>query len=209
MYKRGGYARQDRGFRRFLRAGGVPQQDRSLPAGEVIFHEKIGAHDLTVTHVLDQRGFVDWVENYLREAGVDNPAIPDPMKAVVSEYLRDRFEWFVFDVIDAGTEVKSKEAIQYRFATDRLYYPLRITRSEEGDTNIRIIVVSPGLVELPRLRGRRSRVRLTRSSRKQSPITRGLEANDISHLRRKAVVWPSGGLRHELQSRDVAVLRQG
>lgn len=31
----------------------------------------------------------------------------------------------------------TKEAIQYRFATRWLYYPLRITRSEEGDTNIR------------------------------------------------------------------------
>ncbi len=44
-----------------------------LPAGEVTFHDKIGSHDLSVTHVLDHRGFLDWVEGYLRKAGVDNP----------------------------------------------------------------------------------------------------------------------------------------
>jgi len=125
----------------------------ALPAGEVTFHEKIGSHDLTVTHVLNRRGFLDWVEDHLRKAGVDNPTVPEPMKAVVAEYLRDQFQWFVFDVVDVGTKVMTKEAIQYRFATRWLYYPLRITRSEEGDTNIRLLVLSPELVQLPRLRG--------------------------------------------------------
>ena len=95
-------------------SGGMGAGGRSapLPAGEVTFHDKIGSHDISVTHVLDQRGFLDWVENYLRHAGVDNPIIPEPMKAVVTEYLRDRFQWFVFDVVELGREVKTKEAIQ-------------------------------------------------------------------------------------------------
>jgi hypothetical protein len=123
--------------------GPVPADE---PAGEVTFHDKIGSHDITVTHVLHHRGFIDWVEGYLRKAGVDNPRIPEPMKAVVDEYLRDTFEWFVFDVVDLGKEVKTRDAIQYRFATRRLYYPLRITRNEEGETRVRLLVISPELV---------------------------------------------------------------
>ena len=44
------------------------------------------------------------------------------------------------------------------FATRYLYYPLRITRSEEGDTTVRLLVLSPELVQLHRLRGGKLRL---------------------------------------------------
>lgn len=120
------------------------------PAGEVTFHDRIGSHEISVAHVLDRRGFVDWVEKYLRKSGVDTPAIPEPMKAVVAEYIRDKFVWFVFDVVELSKETKTKDAVQYRFPTPFLYYPLRITRTEEGDTLVRLLVVSPELLPLPK-----------------------------------------------------------
>lgn len=151
------------------------------PAGEVTFHEKIGSHDLTVTHVLDQRGFIAWVEEHLRKAGVENPTIPAPMKAVVAEYLRDRYQWFVFDVTDVGKEVKTKEAIQYRFATRWLYYPMRITRSEEGDTKVRLLVLSPELVRLPVLAG--GNIRLAHQPiRINAKELRSLGSDDLTGL---------------------------
>jgi hypothetical protein len=132
-----------------LAGTGGETQPNSKPAGEVTQHEKIGSHEISVTRVLNRRGFVDWVETYLRKAGVNNPSIPEPMKAVVNQYLRDKFEWFVFDVVELGKETKTKDAIQYRFATGFLYYPLRITRTEEGDTLVRLIIISPNLVAVP------------------------------------------------------------
>ena len=121
------------------------------PAGEVTFHKKIGAHDVSVTRVLDQQRFIDWVEDYLREAGVDNPTIPEPMQSVVEEYLRDGYGWFAFNVVDLGVETVTKEAIQYRFDTRFLYYPLRITRTDKGDTSVRLLILSPRLVSIPDL----------------------------------------------------------
>jgi len=123
------------------------------PAGEVTFQRKLGAHDISVTRVVDQRRFVEWVEEYLKKAGVDNPAIPDVMKASVKEYLADEFGWFVFDVVELGRETFSKEAVQYRFRTDFLYYPLRISRTGKGDTSVRLLILSPRLVRLPEPRG--------------------------------------------------------
>jgi hypothetical protein len=120
------------------------------PAGEVTFHDKIGAHDISVTHVLAHDRFVTWVEDYLRKSGVDNPTIPAPLEAVVQEYLRDGFKWFVFDVVELGKKTVTKDAIQYCFKTPFLYYPLKITRAEKGDTTVRLLILSPRLVKLPR-----------------------------------------------------------
>ena len=43
--------------------------------GEVTFHKKIGASDISVTHVLNTEGFIGWVEKYL-SSSVENPEIP-------------------------------------------------------------------------------------------------------------------------------------
>lgn len=119
-------------------AGAAP-----APAAEVTFHERIGAHDITVFKVLDQEGFVAWVEDYLREQGATNLTVPDALNAVVAEYLADGFDWFVFDVVSLTDETKTHQAIEYRFATDYLYYPLRITRTETGWTSVDLIVLTP------------------------------------------------------------------
>ncbi len=118
----------------------------SQPAGEVTFHKKIGAHDISVTHVLDSNGFIEWVEKYLKLSGVENPTIPEAMNTVISEYLDEGFSWFVFDVVELDENPKTNEAIQYRFKTDFLYYPVKITRTEEGNTLIELLVLTPKLL---------------------------------------------------------------
>jgi hypothetical protein len=128
------------------RAGVRTKGPRGGPAGEVTFHEKIGAHDVSVTHVLNEDGFIEWVENYLRSVGVANPTVPAPMKEVVAEYLKEKFSWFVFDVVSLEEETRTNDAIQYRFATESLFYPLKITRTEEGQTSIELLVLTPRLL---------------------------------------------------------------
>ena len=125
------------------------------PAGEVTSHEKIGAHDVSVIHVLDRDRFVAWVEDYLKKSGVDNPRIPPPLESVIEEYLEDEFKWFVFDVVELGKKTVTKDAIQYRFKTRFLYYPMRITRAEKGDTTVKLLILSPRLVRMPRSRSMR------------------------------------------------------
>ena len=116
------------------------------PAGEVTFHKKIGAHDISVTRVLNKKGFINWVERYLRSAGVGNPKISAAMKTVVGEYLREGFKWFVFDVVSLDQVSKTNEAIQYRFKTKSLYYPLKITRTEKGYTSVELLILTPKLL---------------------------------------------------------------
>lgn len=117
------------------------------PAGEITFQEKIGAHDIAVVRVVKVSGFVDWVNDYLRKSGVENPTIPTSLRKTVEEYLSEGFEWFSFDVVSLDSKIKTNDAIQYRFKTKELYYPLRISRGGSGNTEIRLLVVTPGLLD--------------------------------------------------------------
>ncbi len=138
----------------FGAGGGKP------PAGEVTFHEKIGAHDISVTRVVNAAGFVQWVEKYLKSQGVDNPKIPGPLKEVVNEYMQEGFRWFVFDVVELDKKTKTNDAIQYRFKTDSLFYPLKISRTESGMTSVEVIVLTPELLgKFPGIPKRRVRVK--------------------------------------------------
>jgi len=116
------------------------------PAGEITFHKKIGVHDISVAHVLNKSGFISWVENYLDSLGVKSPDIPEGLKNVVGEYLEEEIPWFVFDVISLNTELKTNNAIQYRFKTDFLYYPIKIMSTEEGYTSMEFLILTPELL---------------------------------------------------------------
>jgi hypothetical protein len=117
------------------------------PAGEVTFHKKIGAHDISVTHVLNTQGFIAWVEKYLKNLGVQNPIIPEANKRIISEYLAEGFTWFVFDVVALNEVLSTGEAIQYRFKTKFLYYPMKVTQTVKGRTNVDLLVLSPKLLD--------------------------------------------------------------
>jgi hypothetical protein len=119
---------------------GIMQQ--TATAGKLTFHEKIGNHDISVVEVIDDEYFIKWVENYLKRNGVPNPIISDEAKDVIDEYLYHDFHWFVFDVVEIGESLVSNEPIQYRFKTDYLYYPLRISRTDTGHTDIDLLILS-------------------------------------------------------------------
>jgi len=115
-------------------------------AGEITFHKKIGAHDISVAHVLNKDGFITWVEKYLDSLGVKNPKVPEGLKKVVGEYLEEKFTWFVFDVISLDKELRTNDAIQYRFKTDFLFYPVKIMNTEEGYTSMDFLILTPELL---------------------------------------------------------------
>lgn len=131
-----------RDLRRMVAAGGKAPQ-----AGEISFHERIGCHDIAVAEVKDKDGFVDWVKGYFRDAHAKDFEIPDELVSSVKDYLKDKYTWFVFDLIDLSQEPITNDAIQYRFQTDHLFYPLRITRSEAGLCTVKLFVLTKNLLK--------------------------------------------------------------
>lgn len=116
------------------------------PSGEITFHKTIGAHDVSVARVLDSRGFVKWVSDYLKTRNIDNPVIPETLRKVIEEYLAEGFGWFVFDVVQLDTEAITNQAIQYRFRTGKMFYPLKISRTDTGYTTIDLLILTPKLL---------------------------------------------------------------
>jgi hypothetical protein len=124
------------------------QDSKSLqPSGEITFHQTIGTHEISVAHVLDSGGFIAWVDGYLRKSGVENPSIPPELKYKIEEYLKDKFNWFVFDVVSLEDSPRTNEAIQYRFATPSLFYPLKISGAAQGDTSISLTILTPRMLK--------------------------------------------------------------
>ena len=128
------------------RHGKAAQQASGRPAGEVTFHKKIGAHDISVAHVLSTDGFIAWVEKYLGSLQVQNPVIPPATKKIIDEYLAGKFTWFVFDVISLDEVLSTGEAVEYQFKTKFLYYPMKITQTVEGATTVDLLILTPKLL---------------------------------------------------------------
>ncbi len=98
-----------------LRGGSLTDGPQVQPPGEITFHERIGSHELFTIRADRLDGFVEWVHGRLRELGVDQPGIPPILRRSVEDYIREGYRWFVFDVVDLSPEMRTLEAISYRF----------------------------------------------------------------------------------------------
>mgnify|MGYP002399358317 CR=1 FL=1 len=119
-----------------------------VPSAEVTFHKRIGCHDISVTHLLDGDGFVAWVVQYLQTLGIEKDIVSQAMRGLIEQYIKEGFEWFVFDVVTVSEEIATNEPIQYRFKTDRLFYPLKITQTAAGSTSIELLILTPRLLKM-------------------------------------------------------------
>lgn len=114
---------------------------------EVIFHEKIGAHDITVVNASDTLEFTGWMEDFLGSNGVSQEISLQNFEAVIGDYMARGFRFFVLDLTDVSTEENSVEPILYRFETSFLYYPLEISSPIPGDTEITLFLLTNGKIE--------------------------------------------------------------
>ncbi len=124
--------------------GGAPAGSISIPekAGKITFHQKLGAHDLAVAKVLDKQGFTGFVQKYLQDhyQTGEAPIRPDFL-GIIQWYVDSGYRWFAFDVITLDEKnLQSREPIEYRFASDHVYYPLRISDLESGRTDVDLLV---------------------------------------------------------------------
>lgn len=181
-----GLKRRFGGRRQGFSLGGGGGTADNKPAGKVVSRKKIGAHDISTIQVKDGKGFVAWAMDYLKKQGADNPVIPPPLKKVIEEYIKDGFTWFVFDIVSLGKDERTKDAMEFVFNSTSLYYPLRITRTEKGDTTVQLFVVT------------------RKSFRKKDFI--GIPFKEI-HVPHKPFLIKGGTLRR-IHGRSYALLRQ-
>ena len=119
------------------------------PGATIIEEVQIGNHHIAVAQVVDPSRFVAWANNYVKSRVGDKarPAFSEMGKRIVAQYLSERYTYWIFDLIDLDTQMREHVAIQYRFPTTYLYYPMRITRtSGTGNTHVQLLVFTRELL---------------------------------------------------------------
>lgn len=118
----------------------APEQKAGL---EIIFHDKIGAHDITVVRAASVKELSRFMVDYTSKMGVAQPDIADKVRQILANYLERGFNYWVFDLVDLHSTAKSIEPIVYEFQSLSLYYPLRVSTSAKGHTEVILYVITP------------------------------------------------------------------
>jgi hypothetical protein len=127
------------------RGGGIAEGEGEPESVEVVFHEKIGPHDITVGKILNLDGLATWVKRFAANAGVEvAPSAIDRVSPIAKQYLDADVRYFVFDVIDLASTERSITPIVYEFPTSSAWYPLEVSRLAEGRTAIDLFLITPG-----------------------------------------------------------------
>lgn len=114
---------------------------------EVLFHEQIGAHNITTVEAHNAADLVEWANNFLLASGFDQTIGLRNFQTVVQDYMSRGFSCYVLDLITLSPQEKSVDPILYRFNSSVLYYPLLITSPVGGDGEIMLFVLAREKVE--------------------------------------------------------------
>jgi len=109
---------------------------------EVVFHEQIGAHNITVVKASDADALVDWANGFLSASGVGQTVTLGNFESVVDDYMSRGFRYYVLDLMTFSSEERSINPILYRFDSSTLYYPLLITSPVGGDGEITLFTLT-------------------------------------------------------------------
>lgn len=114
---------------------------------EVLFHEKIGMHDITVVEAGNVSEFVEWMDEFLIKNGMNQEVSLRDFESIIEDYMSRGFHFYVLDLVELSPDRKSVEPILYEFDTDFLYYPLLITSPIGGEGKILLFLLTEGLLE--------------------------------------------------------------
>jgi len=116
----------------------------------VVFHEEIGAHNITVVMAGDATALVNWANDFLLSSGVDQNITLGKFQSAVEDYVSRGFRYYALDLVTLQAEERSMDPIVYRFNCSTLYYPLLITSPVGGDGKITLFLLTEGKLENPR-----------------------------------------------------------
>jgi hypothetical protein len=110
---------------------------------DIVFHEKIGAHDIWVAKATDAAELIKWAEQFLAQNQIQHQISSPGLELLAAQYIQEGIEFFVFDLIELSPDQKSVEPIVYQFQSDTLYFPLKISSIIPGYTQISLFLLTP------------------------------------------------------------------
>jgi hypothetical protein len=121
------------------------EPSRAIEGLRVVFHEKIGAHDVTVVEASSLEELERYIFEYLKSSGLKEATskIGKDTEKIVEDYLERGYGFWVFDLIDLYSSPRSIEPIIYEFQSSSLYYPLEVSATAKGHTEIILYLITP------------------------------------------------------------------
>jgi len=122
----------------------VAPTGKELQGLEIVFHERIGAHDITVVEATSVDELISFVLNYAREMGIRSAlSVDQETRNILEDYSTRAFNYWVFDLVDVYSATKSVEPVVYEFQSAKLYYPLKVSATAKGRTDIVLYLITP------------------------------------------------------------------
>ena len=120
---------------------------------EIIFHEKIGPHEITVIKATEIDGLTRFIIDYTSKIGLPNPpSMTEKTKMILMDYLMRGFKYWVLDLVEISPMSRSIEPITYTFNSPTLYYPMKISATAKGSTEVTLYLITrepPNESDLP------------------------------------------------------------
>jgi len=113
---------------------------------EIIFHERIGAHDIMVVKAHGVEELISFLRDYASREGLENLRITEKIEEIVKDYLQRGFNYWVLDLVEVGGKVRSIDPIIYTFRSNELYYPLKVSRAAKGETKIIVYAITKHMI---------------------------------------------------------------
>jgi hypothetical protein len=120
-----------------------PPDYTPIPTPIVIYHEITRVHDLTVVQAGNTTELISYAESMLAQKTSTKNVSWNAFKHVADQYIAEEgIEYWCIDLLDLDENLKKREPIVYNFASDCLFFPLKISSINHGYTNINVYSIS-------------------------------------------------------------------
>lgn len=132
-----------------LKSGGRKGNSAKEQAVEIVVSKQLGPHTVTVAEVRDADAFIVWVRDFFKQNELGEPKLGDDLRKTVEDYLKRGLRFFAFDILTVTQEKKTVQPLVYEFASDHLYYPLKVTNLYGSSGTIELFIILPRLMDGP------------------------------------------------------------
>lgn len=115
-------------------------------AMEMEVEEIVVPEQMAVLPAADYQELEGLIKRRLHDAGMARPVIPEHCRAGLKASLAAGCKWFVFSLVRLGRGDQTRGAIHVTFATEQLFYPMRVNSRDPGEVLVKLLVMS-NLVE--------------------------------------------------------------
>jgi hypothetical protein len=108
----------------------------------ILSQQQVGPHGLTVVKANGTGDISRFIEEVIEREKGDKTAFDQGYRNLLEEYANGGYPYFVVDVIEGDPESGPVAPIRYTFASDRVFFPLRISSRGKGLTAGVLLILS-------------------------------------------------------------------